>query len=87
MMKQQCNQISNGCLEKFQKISLLAVAILFSYTFFNLIWDATRKVVLLLGVGWGGVGWVGVGWGAGWAIPARSVKEFKMLQSASTSFN
>jgi hypothetical protein len=31
------NQISNGCLEKFKKITLLAVAILFLFTFFNLI--------------------------------------------------
>ncbi len=30
----------NGCLEKFQKNSLLAVAILFLFTFFNLILDA-----------------------------------------------
>jgi hypothetical protein len=46
MMKKQCNQISNGCLEKFQKISLLAVAIMFLFTFFNLILDAPRIYVL-----------------------------------------
>jgi hypothetical protein len=44
MMKQQCNQISNGSFEKFQKNSLLAVAILFLITFFNLILDASYSV-------------------------------------------
>ncbi len=39
--------ISNGCLEKFQKMCLLglAVAILFLFTFFNLILDAPRRWV------------------------------------------
>jgi hypothetical protein len=46
-MKKKCNQISNGCLEKFQQISLLAVAILFLFTFFNLILDAPRILVVM----------------------------------------
>ncbi len=45
MKKTVYNQISNGCLEKFQKNSLLAVAILFLFTFFNLILDAPRSTV------------------------------------------
>ncbi len=41
--RQQCNQISNGCLEIFKKIiTLLTVTILFLFTFFNLILDAPR---------------------------------------------
>ncbi len=47
--KKQCNQISNGCLQKFQKkISLLAVAILFLFTYFNLILDAPRTQLCFL---------------------------------------
>jgi hypothetical protein len=40
-MKKKCNQINNGCLEKFQK----KLAILFLFTFFNLILDAPRTVL------------------------------------------
>ncbi len=39
--RQQCNQISNGCLEIFKRIiTLPSVTILFLFTFFNLILDA-----------------------------------------------
>ena len=42
--KQQCNQISNGCLEIFKKIiTLLTLTVLFLFTFFNLILDAPRR--------------------------------------------
>jgi hypothetical protein len=42
--RQQCNQISNRCLEMFKKIiTLLIVTILFLFTFFNLILDAPHK--------------------------------------------
>ncbi len=41
--KQQCNQISNGCLEIFKKIiTLLTLTVLFLFIFFNLILDAPR---------------------------------------------
>ncbi len=41
--KQQCNQISNGCLEIFKKIiTLLTLTVLFLFTFFYLILDAPR---------------------------------------------
>jgi hypothetical protein len=41
--KQQCNQISSGCLEIFKKIiTLLTLTVLFLFTFFNLILDAPR---------------------------------------------
>jgi hypothetical protein len=46
MMKTTVYQISNGCLEKFQNIALLAVAILFLSTFLNLILDAPRSTDL-----------------------------------------
>ncbi len=41
--RQYCKQISNGRLEIFKKIvTLLTVTVLFLFTFFNLILDATR---------------------------------------------
>ncbi len=45
--REQCKQISNGCLEIFKRIiTLLNVTILFLFTFFNLILDAPRRWVL-----------------------------------------
>jgi hypothetical protein len=45
--RQQCNQISNGCLEIFKKIiTLLTVTILFLFTFFSFILDATRTYLV-----------------------------------------
>ncbi len=58
--RQQCNQISNGCLEIFKKIiTLPSVTILFLFTFFNLILDAPhtyqikirQKLVFTLQIG------------------------------------
>jgi hypothetical protein len=46
--RQQCNQISNGCLEIFKKIiTLPSVTVLFLFTFFNLILDSPRKFKLV----------------------------------------
>ncbi len=42
---QQCNQISNECLEIFKTIiTLLTLTVLFLFTFFNLILDAPRTL-------------------------------------------
>ncbi len=39
---ERCNQISNGWPEKFTKITLLTVTVLFLFALFNLILDAPR---------------------------------------------